>query len=252
MISLDDAQQLEREKCMSAYKSVNNNHEDAQQEIMLAVTFSQTGLPSRMDAAVGIHREWSSMRFDYAIICVLPRTWTGLPRQAADEHFPRKERRFHQARRPAAGRRRKRKRTRGDCRQRVTSGTILQPPAQSPVLGGRCHHTSTIEHHPFSFHFPFFKPRTRFVATRPKTGSSDRERNASCATSPRSRHLRFTSLPSSHTPSHMHTIESIDRPTDTSFLRPPWEIPSVSNLRRRAGENHAIILSLSKSTIDTD
>jgi len=43
----------------------------------------------------------------------------------------------------------------GDCRQRVTSGTILQPPAQSPILGGRCHHTSTIEQHPFLFIFFF-------------------------------------------------------------------------------------------------
>lgn len=57
----------------------------------------------------------------HSITC-LPHTWTSLPRQAADEHFPRKERRFHQAGRPAAGCRRKRKRTQGDCQQRVTSG----------------------------------------------------------------------------------------------------------------------------------
>lgn len=42
------------------YKSVNNNREDARKEIMLAMvrlTFSQTGLLDRMNAAVGIYRE---------------------------------------------------------------------------------------------------------------------------------------------------------------------------------------------------
>lgn len=72
----------------------------------------------------------------------LPHTWTGLPRQAADEHFPRKERRFHQVRRPVTNFVR-RTRKRGDCQQRVTSGYSATPCAQSPTNSGRCHHTST-------------------------------------------------------------------------------------------------------------
>lgn len=107
----------------------------------------------------GIHRTELSNRHDSISITCLSHTWTGLPRQAADEHFPRKERRFHQARHPVAGHRRKRKRMRGDCQQRVTSGTTLRPPAQSPALGSRCHHTSTNNRTTPSFRL---SSRTRF------------------------------------------------------------------------------------------
>lgn len=110
-------------------------------------------------------------------------TWTGLPRQATDEHFPRKERRFHQARRPAAGHWRKRKRTRGDCQQRVTSGTTLRPPAQSPALGSRCHHTSTNNR---TTPVSVFPREHVTVTTRPKTGSSDRGQNVSLFLGPAS------------------------------------------------------------------
>jgi len=107
----------------------------------------------------------------------------------------------------------------GDCRQRVTSGTILQPPAQSPILGGRCHHTSTIEQHPFLF--IFFFSRTCFVATRPKTGSSDRERNANCATSSRTGTFASQSSPfriQCRRLNHIHMIDPIDQPTNSLFF----------------------------------
>lgn len=90
-----------------------------------------------------------------------------MPRQAADEHFPRKERRFHQARRPA-GRRRKRKRTRGDCRQRVTSGyyfcnplcAVSRPRRQvSPHINQQSNNTR------------LFLPREEHILTRPEAGS---------------------------------------------------------------------------------
>lgn len=45
---------------VETHKSVNNNREDARKEIMLAMvrlTFSQTGLPGRMDVAVNIYHE---------------------------------------------------------------------------------------------------------------------------------------------------------------------------------------------------
>lgn len=100
-------------------------------------------------------REYALVNFDYSLITCLPHTWTGLPRQAADEHFPRKERRFHQARHPCAGRRRKRKRTRGDCRQRVTSGILLyfRDPLRSlpSSAAGVTTHQPTIEQHPCLF-----------------------------------------------------------------------------------------------------
>lgn len=127
-----------------------------------------------MDATIGIHRTELSNRHDSISITCLSHTWTGLPRQAADEHFPRKERRFHQARHPVAGHRRKRKRMRGDCQQRVTSGTTLRPPAQSPALGSRCHHTSTNNRTTPSFRpssrtrFDHDAPEDRIFRSRPK------------------------------------------------------------------------------------
>jgi len=91
----------------------------------------------------------------------------------------------------------------GDCRQRVTSGTILQPPAQSPILGGRCHHTSTIEQHPFLFIFFFFANMFRRDAPEDWIFRSRTERELRDFLS--DRHLRFTILSFSHA---MPQIES--------------------------------------------
>lgn len=61
MIHLDDAQQLEWEKRMSTYKSVNNNRKDARKELMpamvrQAILANGTSRPDGCRAA-GIYRE---------------------------------------------------------------------------------------------------------------------------------------------------------------------------------------------------
>lgn len=188
-------------------------------------------------------REVSFIRY---YVC-LPHTWTGLPRQAADEHFPRKERRFHQARRPAAGRWRKRKRTRGDCRQRVTSGYYFCNPLRSlpPSAAGVTTHQPTIEQHP-----SLLATRTRFDAPRRSKSFRDHEnaqqyelRAPPWTGTSVSRILPFLFVNLSRSPinrSITHSILATFRShTPTRRFHPPW-IRATGNNTRDLSYSHEI------------
>lgn len=123
---------------------------------------------------------------------------------------------------------RKRKWTRGDCQQRVTSGTTLRPPAQSPALGSRCHYTSTNNRTTpvSSFHANTLRSRR---ARRPDL--SDRGQNVSLflGPAPPLHILLFLACDSPHT-----WIDSLIQPNliFTIFFC-IMKVPSISNLCRQ-------------------